>query len=166
MNNVISQFYDADGVLRNMNHNLEVAILETTGLFKQHNAPKETQDYIKSGYGLVAMLHAIGREYQYGSFEILKQIGIFFVLATSTKLRIWHSVGMPTRAQGSEESIRRLVDLFWLLRTLVLEANQAMDSLRSSHVENMKVKTRNLEGSNEIIDLRSFFTLNAKVKLP
>ncbi|CEJ03250.1 hypothetical protein RMCBS344292_17238 [Rhizopus microsporus] len=159
MNNVISQFYDADGVLRNMNHNLEVAILETTGLFKQHNAPKETQDYIKSGYSLVAMLHAIGREYQYGSFEILKQIGIFFVLAT-------YSVGMPTRAQGSEESIRRLVDLFWLLRTLVLEANQAMDSLRSSHVENMKVKTRNLEGSNEIIDLRSFFTLNAKVKLP
>ncbi|RCH94343.1 hypothetical protein CU097_008848 [Rhizopus azygosporus] len=158
MNNVISQFYNADGVLRNMNHNLEMAILETTGLLKQHNASKEMQDYIKSGYGLIAMLHAIGREYQYGSFDIFKQIGVFFVLATC-------SVGMPTRAQGSEESIRRLVDLFWLLRTLVLEASQAMYSLRSSHVFNMKVKTRNLEGSSEVTDLRSFFTLNAKVKL-
>ncbi|CEI92671.1 hypothetical protein RMCBS344292_06924 [Rhizopus microsporus] len=73
---------------------------------------------------------------------------------------------MPTHAQGSEESIRQLVNLFWLLKSLVLETNQAMDSLRSSHVENMKLKTRNLEGSSEITDLRSFFKLNADVKLP
>ncbi|CEG65882.1 hypothetical protein RMATCC62417_02569 [Rhizopus microsporus] len=159
MSNVTSQFYNADGVLWNKNHNLEVAIFETTGPFKQYNAPKETKDYVKSGYSLVAMLHVIGREYQYGSFGIFKQIGVFFVQAT-------RSVGMPTHAQGSEESIRQLVNLFWLLKTLVLETNQAMDSLRSSHVENMKLKTRNLEGSSEITDLRSFFKLNADVKLP
>lgn len=56
MSDVASQFYNADSVLRNKNHNLEVAILETTGPFKQYNAPKETQDYIKSGYGLVVVL--------------------------------------------------------------------------------------------------------------
>ncbi|ORE09250.1 hypothetical protein BCV72DRAFT_270622 [Rhizopus microsporus var. microsporus] len=65
---------------------------------------------------------------------------------------------MPTHAQDSEESIRQLIDLFWLLRTLVLETNQAMDSLRLPHVENMKIKTRDLEGSSEITDLRSFFS--------
>ncbi|ORE09251.1 hypothetical protein BCV72DRAFT_270624, partial [Rhizopus microsporus var. microsporus] len=78
MNNDISQFYNADGVLRNKNHNLEIAILETTG-------PFQTQGYIKSCHGLVAMLHVIGRKRQYGSFDIFKQIGVFFVQATPTE---------------------------------------------------------------------------------
>ena len=45
----------------------------------------------------------------------------------------------------------------------MLETNQAMG--RSSHVENMKVKTKSLEGSSEITDLRSFFKLDADAKL-
>ncbi|ORE10966.1 hypothetical protein BCV72DRAFT_238323 [Rhizopus microsporus var. microsporus] len=86
MNNDISQFYNAD----------EIAILETTGPFQKYNAPKETQGYIKPGYGPVVMLHVIGRKYQYGSFDIFKQIGVFFVLATPTKLRIWR-MHMPSK---------------------------------------------------------------------
>lgn len=40
MRNVTGQLYNADGVLRNKNHDLEVAIFETTGPFKQDNVPK------------------------------------------------------------------------------------------------------------------------------
>lgn len=75
-------FYNADGVISNIESEIEIAILETTGPLLQQNDPKETQDYIKAGYGLVAMLHVIGRKFHYGDFEIFKKIGSFFVQAT------------------------------------------------------------------------------------
>lgn len=75
-------FYNADGIILNKESGIEVAILETTGPLLQQNDPKETQDYIKAGYALVAMLHVIGRKFHYGDFEIFKKIGSFFVQAT------------------------------------------------------------------------------------
>ena len=75
-------FYNADGIISNIESKIEIAILETTGPLLQQNDPKETQDYIKAGYGLVAMLHFIGRKFHYGDFEIFKKIGSFFVQAT------------------------------------------------------------------------------------
>lgn len=75
-------FYNADGIISNIESEIEIAFLETTGPLLQQNDPKETQDYIKAGYGLIAMLHVIGRKFHYGDFEIFKKIGSFFVQAT------------------------------------------------------------------------------------
>lgn len=71
-------FYNADGIILNLQYNLEVAILETTGPLLLQNYHKEAQDYIKAGYGLVSMLHVIGRKFHYGDVEILERIGVFF----------------------------------------------------------------------------------------
>lgn len=71
-------FYNADGIIFNTENMIEVALLETTGPLLLENNPKETQDYIKAGYGLVAMLHVIGRKFDYGDFKIFKKIGSFF----------------------------------------------------------------------------------------
>jgi hypothetical protein len=71
-------FYNADGIISNIESEIEIAILETTGPLLQQNDPKETQDYIKAGYGLVAMLHVIGRKFHYGDFEIFKKNWLFF----------------------------------------------------------------------------------------
>ncbi|KAL9537943.1 hypothetical protein PS6_011669 [Mucor atramentarius] len=79
-------YYNADGIISNTENAIEIAILETTGPLFQQNDPKETQDYIKSGYGLVAMLHVTGRKFHYGDFEIFKKIGVFFVQATHQDL--------------------------------------------------------------------------------
>ncbi|KAG2191653.1 hypothetical protein INT46_004425 [Mucor plumbeus] len=134
-----------EGIISDIESEIEIAILETTGPLLQQNDPKETQDYIKAGYGLVAMLHAIGRKFHYGDFEIFKKIGSFFVQATPTKIRIWRafmpaskvyvtncigSVEVPTESKTSEEKLRKLIDLFWFLRQLINESYQAIDELQ------------------------------------
>lgn len=75
-------YYNADGIIINNKHKIEIATVETTGPFHLSNNPKETQDYIKAGYGLVSMLHCIGRKFPYGNFDTFKKIGVFFIQVT------------------------------------------------------------------------------------
>ncbi|KAI9022947.1 hypothetical protein CLU79DRAFT_749632 [Phycomyces nitens] len=165
----------------NTENEIEIAILETTGLLLQQNDPKETQDYIKAGYGLVSMLHSIGRKYNYGDVEIFKKIGSFFVQATPTKIRVWRasmparkvyvttcigSVKVPTEPKSSEEKLRKLINLFWFLRQLIDESYEAIDELQGSHIANMKIKARRLEGHESIKSLSENFKTNTLIKLP
>lgn len=71
-------FYNAAGIISNIESEIEIAILETTGPLLQQNDPKETQDSIKAGYGLFAMRNVIGRKYHYSDFEIFKKNWLFF----------------------------------------------------------------------------------------
>ncbi|CAO3632099.1 unnamed protein product [Mucor fragilis] len=173
--------YNADGLILNSKYNLEIAIVETTGPFHHVNNSKETQDYIKAGYGLVSMLHHIGRRFSYGSFDIFTKIGVFFIQVTPTKLRIWRmsmphsklyikncigSVEIPTKARHSEENLRKLVNLFWLMKQMISESYEAIDALESSHVSNMKIKTRKAAGHEDIGEIQSNFKRNTIVKLP
>lgn len=79
-----SNFYNADGLYSSVvsNFTYELALLETTGPFEKYNWHKETQDFVKAGYGLVAMLHSLGRKFFYGDIEIFKKINVFFLQAT------------------------------------------------------------------------------------
>ncbi|KAG1046501.1 hypothetical protein G6F47_011384 [Rhizopus delemar] len=77
-----SSYYNADGIIINNKHKIEIAAVETTGPFHLSNNSKETQDYIKADYGLVSMLHCIGRKFPYGNFDIFKRIGVFFIQVT------------------------------------------------------------------------------------
>lgn len=67
-----SHYYNADGIIKNTKNHLEMGILETTGPLLITNDQKETNDNIKAGFGLVAMLHTIGREFFYGDFSSKK----------------------------------------------------------------------------------------------
>lgn len=69
-----SSYYNADGVIISSKHNIEIAIVETTGPFHLSNNPKETQGHIKAGYGLISMLHCIGRKFPYGNLDTFKRI--------------------------------------------------------------------------------------------
>ncbi|KAI7890556.1 uncharacterized protein EV154DRAFT_538390 [Mucor mucedo] len=71
-------YYNADGIMINNKHEIEIAIVETTGPFHFPNIPKETQDYIKA----VSMLHCIDRNFPYGDFGTFKKIGVFFIQVT------------------------------------------------------------------------------------
>ncbi|CAO3664816.1 unnamed protein product [Rhizopus stolonifer] len=117
MNNDNRHFYNADGIISHTESGIEIGILNTTVPLLQHNDPKETQDYIKAGYGLVAMLHIVGRKYHYGNFEIFKRVSSFFVQAT---------LEVPMDPKTSEEKLRALIDLFWLLKKSIEESYQAV----------------------------------------
>ncbi|KAI9480275.1 MAG: hypothetical protein EXX96DRAFT_594635 [Benjaminiella poitrasii] len=89
-------FYNADGIISNIESEIKIAILETTGPLLHQNNPKETQDYIRAGYGLVAILHVIRRKFHYGDFEIFKKIGSFFCFS-ATKIRIWRAFMLASK---------------------------------------------------------------------
>ncbi|KAI8637963.1 hypothetical protein BD408DRAFT_352757, partial [Parasitella parasitica] len=44
---------------------LQLALLETTGPFSLKDITRETTDYVKAAYGLLAMLHKIAYSYSY-----------------------------------------------------------------------------------------------------
>ncbi|KAI8988030.1 hypothetical protein BDF20DRAFT_910577 [Mycotypha africana] len=125
-----SSYYNADGVIINDKHSIEIAIVETTGPFHLSNNPKETHDYIKAGYGLISMLHYIGRKFSYGDFDIFKRIGVFFV------------------------------------QKMIIETYEAIDALESSHIINMKIKTRKAPGYEDISEIQNNFKKNTIIKLP
>lgn len=75
-------YCNADGVIIYNKHNIEIAIVETTGPFRLSNNPKETQDSSKASYGLLSMLHCIGGKLPYGNFDTFKRIGVFFIQIT------------------------------------------------------------------------------------
>lgn len=77
-----NHYYNADGILSCKSHGVEVALLEVTGKLSTEDKPKETKDYIKAGYGVISMLHTIGRSYRYSDFEIFKKLAVFFVQVT------------------------------------------------------------------------------------
>jgi hypothetical protein len=78
-----STFYNADKVVVENNTKFELALLETTDALNILNEPKETKDYVKASYGLVAMLHSIGRKYLYGDFEFFKKNRCIFLTSNT-----------------------------------------------------------------------------------
>ncbi|KAG0823875.1 hypothetical protein G6F19_010636 [Rhizopus arrhizus] len=157
-------FYNADGIISNIESKIEIAILETTGPLLQQNDPKETQDYIKAGYGLVAMLHVIGRKFHYAT-----KIRIWRAFMPESKVYVTNCIGsveVPTESKTSEEKLRKLIDLFWFLRQLINESYQAIDELQGSHIDNMKKKARKLEGHEKVTSLCGNFKINTLIKLP
>ncbi|KAI9030059.1 hypothetical protein CLU79DRAFT_695079, partial [Phycomyces nitens] len=73
-----TSYYNADGIITNNKHKIEIAIFETTGPLYLSNNQKETQDYIKAGYGLASMLHYVAQKFPYGDFNKFKKIGVFY----------------------------------------------------------------------------------------
>lgn len=52
-------YYNADGIIVESTHNLEVTLLETSGAYDSCSSNKETTDHVKAAYGLLAMLHTV-----------------------------------------------------------------------------------------------------------
>ncbi|KAI8076497.1 uncharacterized protein B0P05DRAFT_472289, partial [Gilbertella persicaria] len=82
LSNDTTHYYNADGILSLRSSNLEIALLETTGKLNVEDRPKEVKDYIKAGYGLVSMLHNIGRLYHYADFKIFRMVSVYFIQVT------------------------------------------------------------------------------------
>jgi plasmid replication initiation protein len=82
-----SHYYNADATFTYNSHQLEMALLETTGKLHAEDKPKETKDYVKAGYGVLSMLHRIGRIYKYADFELFKKLGVYFIQVTRKRLQ-------------------------------------------------------------------------------
>ncbi|KAG2229267.1 hypothetical protein INT48_001174, partial [Thamnidium elegans] len=80
-----THFYNADGVITDRDLNIEFAMLETVGPLNLINNAKETKDFIKTGYGVLSMLHRIGRSFRFGDFGLFKKCSIYFIQVTPIK---------------------------------------------------------------------------------
>lgn len=89
LHNDHTHFYNADGIITDRDLNIEFAVLETVGALNFINDSKETKYFIKAGYGVLSMLHRIGRLFCFGDFDLFKKCNIYFIQVTPTKVRIW-----------------------------------------------------------------------------
>lgn len=66
------QFYNADGVFKDEVYDCELALLEVSGPFRLDNGDRESKDYLKASYGLLAMLHYVARKFEYADVKSLR----------------------------------------------------------------------------------------------
>lgn len=83
-------YYNADGIIIENKHNLEVVLLETSGAYDSCSSNKETTDHIKAAYGLLAMLHTAARLYNCADVELFKKLNIPFVHVAKKKSDVEH----------------------------------------------------------------------------
>ncbi|CAO3668399.1 unnamed protein product [Rhizopus stolonifer] len=174
-----SHHYNADATFTCNSHQLEMALLETTGKLHVEDKPKETKDYVKAGYGVLSMLHRIGRIYKYADFELFKKLGVYFIQVTPFKIRIWKfnmpdhkiyclnciaSVKIPTDRITCEMDLRNLINVMWFLKTNMDNSMKILDDLKISHANKMKLKSRRLPGHENIIDIDSHFKTSTTMR--
>ncbi|KAI8047335.1 hypothetical protein BDF21DRAFT_352394, partial [Thamnidium elegans] len=121
-----THFYNADGVITDRDLNIEFAMLETVGPLNLINNAKETKDFIKTGYGVLSMLHRIGRSFRFGDFGLFKKCSIYFIQVTPIKVRIWEfsvvskclycincigSVKIPLESEFCEENLKKFINI-------------------------------------------------------
>lgn len=81
---------------------------------------------------------------------------IWRVSMPHSKLYIKNCI-VPTTARNSEENLRKLVNLLWFMKKMILESYEAIDASENSHISNMKIKTRKAPGYEDITEIQNNF---------
>lgn len=130
-----SMYYNADGVIIEKTHDLEVALLETSGAYDACTHNKETTDHVKVAYGLLAMLHSAAHSYKYADVKLFKKLAIPFVHVAKKKIRLWtlnlatnetyvlprrRSCTVPTTNINCKENLMATANLMWELQVSYL----------------------------------------------
>ncbi|KAG1640971.1 hypothetical protein G6F44_006296 [Rhizopus delemar] len=68
---------------------IELVLLETSGASGNDDIRRETTDYVKAAYGLLALLHTVAYKYAYADIVIFNQLKVCFVHAANDKVRLW-----------------------------------------------------------------------------
>lgn len=123
-----SQFYNADGVFKDEVYDCELALLEVSGPFRLDNGDRESKDYLKASYGLLAMLHYVARKFEYADVKIFKKFKVYFIQAANEKIRTWQfslcdiklysiyrctSSTLTLNYDGSKKNIEKFINNMW-----------------------------------------------------
>lgn len=109
-------------------------LLETSGASGNDDIRRETTDYVKAAYGLLALLHTVAYKYAYADIVIFNQLKVCFVHAANDKVRLWafclvskelyvlnraDSSMLPTDPSKAENDFRSMTNLFWKVKISV-----------------------------------------------
>jgi hypothetical protein len=126
-----SSYYNADGIIKDTQFDCELALLETSGPYGLDDKNRETKDYLKATYGLLAMLHSVAHKFHYADINIFKEFKVCFVQAANKKIRVWtfslcdsklyviyrcDSAIVPIDNTCCEENLRKLMNTMWSLK--------------------------------------------------
>lgn len=155
--------------------------METVGPLNAINDAKETKDFIKAGYGVLTMLHTIGRSFCFGDFDLFKKCNVYFIQVTPIKVRIWEfsivskrlycincigSVRIPLEAESCEEELGKFINVLWFFKTRLEQSIEHVKLLKQSHIKNEMIKLRELEGHENVQSLVTYFKISASTTLP
>lgn len=110
-----SSYYNADGIINDTQFDCELALLETSGPYGLDDKNRETKDYLKAAYGLLAMLHSVAHKYYYADIKIFKKFKVCFVQAANKKIRCESAI-VPIDNTCCEEDLRKLINTMWSLQ--------------------------------------------------
>lgn len=132
----LSNFYNADGIIKYSKLNLELVLLETSGPFNKCSSNKKNTDHIKAAYGLLAMLNSIAYKYCYADVDLFKKLKVYFVHAAGDKVRLWslnlatakiyvlnrqRSSQVPVQSYGCKENVMAIVNMMWELKVFITD---------------------------------------------
>ncbi|KAI8092363.1 uncharacterized protein B0P05DRAFT_583618 [Gilbertella persicaria] len=173
-----ASYYNADGIIYDLISGVELMLLETSGPFGNNDIKRETKDYVKAAYGLLAMLHKIAHKYVYADIDIFKQLKVCFVHAANNKIRLWafclvskqlyilnriDSSVLPTDSSNAENDLKGMTNLFWKLKQTIEEATETLKKIKESHEKNKIFAEENPD--SQIEQLISYLVEVAEVKL-
>lgn len=86
-NELKSCSYNADGCHTALigGRKIELSILEVTGQFGLLDIARSTQDHVKGGFGILAVLQEIAHVFEFGSLDTFSSIRIYFLHALGTE---------------------------------------------------------------------------------
>lgn len=144
-------YYNADGIIIDLNSSTELCLLEVSGPFLNDNTQKITTDLVKAAYGLLAMLHTVAHDYVYADLNIFKKFKVVFIHAANEKVRLWTlslvsdklyvlsritSSILPTDPSTAENGMRCMTNLFWQAKQIIGESQKLLSDLKTSHEKN------------------------------
>ncbi|CAO3657010.1 unnamed protein product [Mucor hiemalis] len=168
-----ANYYNADGVIIDITHNMEVALLETSGAYGVCSSNKETTDHVKAAYGLLAMLHTVALSYNYADIQLFNELHIPFIHVTKKKIRLWtlnltinktyvlhrrRSCTVPITNTSCNDDIMATGNLMWELKEIIGNVSRILGALKKSHESNTTIVNA--------VKLESFLAETVDVKLP
>lgn len=128
---LLSNYYNADGILIDKSCDMELALLETTGPFGLKDITRETTDHVKAAYGLMAILHKVAYSYIYADADIFLKLKVYFIHPAGEKIRLWffglvsrelyviyriRSTVLPANYVDSKEEFEGITNMMWELK--------------------------------------------------
>ncbi|CAO3675813.1 unnamed protein product [Rhizopus stolonifer] len=126
----------------------KLSILEVTGHFGLSDIARSTQDHVKGGFGILAVLQEIAHVFEFGSLDTFHKIRIYFVHALEEKLRLWsleqvsrgvcvmeliETADIPTNFEDNEICIRDVTNLFCTYKNGLEESLTHIEQLQREH---------------------------------
>ncbi|KAL0075689.1 hypothetical protein J3Q64DRAFT_1769198 [Phycomyces blakesleeanus] len=149
---------------------IELSILEVTGHCGLFDIARATQDHVKGGFGVLALLQEIAHVFEFGSLDTFHKIRIYFVHVLEEKIRLWsieqvsrgvcvmeliEMADMPTNFEDNEMCIRDVTNLFCMYKNGLEKSLTQIEQLEREHKQvklSVSRKTVNPASTISLVD--------------